>query len=192
MLAARAQALNLPLCTERLSLEPLVAAHAEMLFVPLTDERIYQWISPPPPTDVDALRQAWSRRESRLSPDGSEAWLNWVVRRWVDGAYVGRLDATVDAKNTATNFGYTLVPKYWGQGYATECSRCVVDHFARHGVQEVRAYVTRGNDASERVLTKAGFVSTRVIADNDRIRGVLHDDIEYIYRAATAEGTARP
>jgi RimJ/RimL family protein N-acetyltransferase len=182
MLAARALVLNAALRTERLYLEPLQAAHADALFVPLTDERIYQWISPPPPVDLETLRRAWSLRESRLAPDGSEAWLNWIVRRSLDGAYVGRVDATVDSANIATNFGYTLLPDYWGQGYATECSRCVVEHFARQGVREVRAYVTRGNAASERVLTKAGFIRTRVLANNDRIRGVLHDDVEYLSR----------
>jgi RimJ/RimL family protein N-acetyltransferase len=39
--------------------------------------------------------------------------------------------------------------------------------------------VTLGNDASARVSTKAGFVKTRVIRDNDTIRGVKYDDVEY-------------
>lgn len=190
MIPTRAQDLNAPLRTERLHLEPLVAAHADALFVPLTDERIYRWISPLPPTDLDALRKAWARRASRLSPDGSEAWLNWAVRRSDDGVHVGRLDATVDDTGVATNYGYVFLPEYWGQGYATECSRCLLGHFARQGVREARAYVTLGNSASERVLSKAGFVRTRVIPESDRIRGVLHDDVEYVWRRVEDELSA--
>lgn len=182
MLADRAFALNPPLQTRRLLLEPLVAAHADVLFGLLTDPRIYAWISPKPPADCETLRKVWHRNETRLSPDGSEAWLNWVVRRASDGAYVGRLDASVSSENTATSFGYMFFPEYWGQGYATECSQRMVEHFAHHGVHEVRAYVTLGNAASERVLVKAGFERVRVIPDNDRIRGVLHDDVEYVFR----------
>jgi [ribosomal protein S5]-alanine N-acetyltransferase len=186
MLAARAQALNAPLRTERLALEPLVSAHADALFAALMDERIYEWISPVPPTDLETLRSAWARRESRLSLDGSEARLNWAVRRAVDGAYVGRLDATVDDANVATNYGYVLMPGYWGQGYATECTRHLMSHFAQQGVREVRACVTLGNVASERVLEKSCFVRTRVIPNNDRIRGVWYDDVEYVYQPPTS------
>ena len=58
------------------------------------------------------------------------------------------------------------------------------------GVREARAYVTLGNSASERVLSKAGFVRTRVIPESDRIRGVLHDDVEYVWRRVEDELSA--
>src|SRR5690242_17514291 len=118
--ATRALALNPPLKTQRLSLEPLLATHVDVFFELLTDPRIYEWISPAPPTNRERLRKAWQRNESRLSPDGSEAWLNWAVRRVSDGVYVGRLDANVSRVNIATNYGYMFFPEYWGQGYATE------------------------------------------------------------------------
>jgi [ribosomal protein S5]-alanine N-acetyltransferase len=184
MLAAHAQSLNPPLVTSRLQLEPLLASHADALFAPLQDERIYRWISALPPTDIDKLRRTWSRNEPRLSPDGTEAWLNWAVRRTSDAAYIGKLDAAVNATNVVTNFGYLFFPDFWGQGYASECTRAMVEHFTRHGLLEVYAFVTRGNEASERALLRAGFSRTRILPDNDRIRGSLHDDVEYLYRPA--------
>ena len=178
----RAQTLNATIVTPRLVLEPITAAHADALFAPLQDERIYRWISPVPPATVERLRSRWAAVEARFSPDGDEAWLNWAVRRVSDGIYVGKVDACVDAANVATNVGYLFFPEAWGRGYATEAVRGIVEHFARLGIRELRALVTSGNDASSRVLIKAGFVRTRLIPDNDTIRGVKYDDIEYVLR----------
>jgi RimJ/RimL family protein N-acetyltransferase len=180
VLPERAAALNEPLSSERLVYEPLTGAHAEELFAPLQHEAIYTWISASPPPSVETLRERWTMLERRLSPDGTEAWLNWVARRVSDGVCVGRLDVTVDAHDVATNVGYILLPAHWGMGYASEAVRAVAGHLEARGVRRLWATVTRGNDASARVLEKAGFVRTRVIPENDTIRGVKHDDIEYV------------
>jgi RimJ/RimL family protein N-acetyltransferase len=174
------QALNAPIATQRLRLEPLTAAHADAMFVPLQEDEIYRWISAAVPSSVEALRERWARNESRVSPDGREAWLNWAVQRRSDGVYVGKIDVSVDAASTATNVGYILFPAFWGQGLATEAVVAVVDHLIGVGVTRLVATVTAGNAASARVLTKAGFTFTRVIPENDVIRGVSHDDEEYI------------
>ena len=180
MIQANALVLNSYLATERLVLEPLTAAHAEKLFAPLQDENIYTWISATAPQSVHALQVKWERLESRLSTDGSEAWLNWAVRRKSDGHYVGKIDAAIDAAEIATNLGYLFFPPYWKNGYAFEAIDAVVNHFSRHRVKQIRATVTVGNEASARLLEKTGFVRVRVIPDNDVVRGVKVDDIEYI------------
>ncbi len=177
---ARAHALNRPLATARVVLEPMTAAHADALFAPLQDPAIYEWIWLAPPVSLAALRERWGALASRVSPDGGEAWLNWVARRTADGACLGWVDASiVDA--TATNLGYVLVPAAWGQGYATELVRAVVAHLVACGVTRIVALVTAGNRASTRVLDKAGFAHTRVLPDNDTIRGAKVDDLEYVF-----------
>lgn len=178
---SRARALNAPLATARLALEPMTAAHAVELFAALQDPAIYQWIWLGPPASLEALRERWAALESRVSPDGREAWLYWVARG-PDGC-LGWIDVTIDreaGREVATNVGYVLVPGAWGQGYATEMVRAVVAHLAACGVARFVALVTAGNVASERVLAKAGFAFTRVLPGNDTIRGVKHDDREYM------------
>jgi len=189
----RALSLNAPLATERLTLEPLLGSHAAELFAPLQDEAVYRWISSVPPESVQKLQARWTRSECRLSPEGDDAWLAWAVRRTADGALVGKVDAVVNAESVATNVGYIFFPAYTGQGYATEAVVAVAAHLARSGVHELRATVTVGNVASTRVLEKAGFVQTRVLPDNDTIRGVKFDDLEYVRAtAAAARSPERP
>ncbi len=179
MTPARAAALNAPLRTARLALEPLLAAHADELFEALQDEALYAWISATPPDDREALRARWERLASRRSPDGGAAWLNWVPRRESDGVCLGRIDVEVIG-DEAPNVGYVFARHCWGSGYAREALGAVVAHLEARGVRRMVATVTLGNDASCKVLEAAGFTRTRIIPENDTIRGVKHDDIEFV------------
>jgi [ribosomal protein S5]-alanine N-acetyltransferase len=186
----RARWMNGPISSERLALEPLTVAHAALLFDGLQDERIYAWISMPAPESVERLRLRFERLETRLSPSAHEAWLGWAVRRVGDGVYVGQIDVSVDDEHVATNVGYVFFPSSWGRGHATEAIGAVAAHLDRHGVVRQVALVTRGNLASARVLEKVGFVRTRILPDNDTLRGVPHDDLEYVRQWRPGGGPA--
>ena len=80
--------------TPTLTLEPLLASHAEAMFELLSDRAIYQYLDYSPPASVEYLRGVYLRLEARRSPDGSEAWLNWVIRPR-DQPLVGYVQATV-------------------------------------------------------------------------------------------------
>jgi ribosomal-protein-alanine N-acetyltransferase len=172
------------IASERLLIEPLLGSHAELLFEAMSEPRLYRWISALPPPSRELLQQRWAAAEGRAANAEGEVDLNWAVRRLSDGCYVGKLDAAVARNSVATNVGYILFFPFWNQGYATEAVRALAAHLERQGVVEQRALVTLGNDASARVLTKAGFVRTRVIPDNDTIRGEKYDDVEFVRRAS--------
>lgn len=150
----------------------------------MRDPGVYEWISATPPNSMDQLEHLWRSQENHLSPNQAEAWLNWAVKRISDGAYVGKLDAAVNTLKIATNVGYVFFPAYWGNGYASEAVTAVTDHFVECGVSRMVATVTEGNPASYRVLEKAGFARSRAIPDNDTIRGIKFNDVEYIRSVA--------
>lgn len=165
-------------------LEPLRGEHAELLFEGMADPRIYRWISALPPPSLEHLRRRWGAAE-RGGPNAEGGRdLAWAIRRSADGCHLGKADAELASNGVVTNLGYIIFAPFWAQGYATEAVRALAEYFERQGVVEQRALVTSGNDASARVLTKAGFVRTRVIPDNDTIRGQKYDDVEYIRRVS--------
>jgi ribosomal-protein-alanine N-acetyltransferase len=172
--------LNQPLESARLTIRPQLGSDAEAAFTHLQDDALRQWISLHKPASVDALRQSWQRNETRLSPDGREAWLQWFVTSKVDGSPIGSIDACVDQDKVAVNFGYYFFVHAWGRGYATEAVAVVAKHLLSNGAERLLATVTVGNAASVRVLERNGSLYTRTIADNDTVNGRLVDDDEYV------------
>ena len=180
MLADYAQQLCSPIETPRLLLRPLMGSHADAGFEPMQDDAIYQWISMNKPRTVETLRANWTRLESRISRDGTEAWPTWAVISRAHGKMLGRVDAAINNNRVCTNFGYYLFPEFWCQGFGSEAVKAAADHLLGQGIQRIVATVTVGNHASAQVLGKAGFTFTRIIPDNDIIRGELLDDAEYV------------
>ncbi|MEJ8674973.1 GNAT family N-acetyltransferase, partial [Chromobacterium amazonense] len=180
------EGLAAPIATPRLRLWPLGPEHAEALFPLLRQPRVYDWISMRQPESVSALARRWGELRQEGAGEREEYFFGWAAQRISDGAWLGALDADVRADGVASNVGYWFGPDFWGQGYASEALTALAHHLDAHGAHEQRAAVTRGNDASMRVLERAGFVRGRVLPDNDVVGGRLVDDVEFVrYRAAS-------
>jgi RimJ/RimL family protein N-acetyltransferase len=63
------------------------------------------------------------------------------------------------------DLGFSLLPKYWAQGYALEAARAVLD-YARDvlHLKRVVAITALHNEASARLLGKLGFTFERIIS----------------------------
>ena len=142
---------------QRVVLEPQVAAHAEEMFVLLSDPAIYQYENEPP-SSVAWLRSRFARLESRQSADGTQSWLNWVVRLRTAGL-IGYAQATVFPSGRAA-IAYVLASEYWGRGFAGEACQAMIAELARHyGVVTVYAIFKRRNARSARLLERLGFAT---------------------------------
>ncbi len=141
--------------TSRLTLEPQTAAHAEAMFVVLSDPAIYEYENVPP-SSLEWLRTRYSKLETRCSPDGREQWLNWVIRL-PSGQLIGFVQATVHAEGHAA-IAYELGSAHWGRGLATDAVQGMISELAAHySVSRLSAVLKRENLRSRRLLERLGF-----------------------------------
>lgn len=144
--------LTADLCT----LEPQVEAHAAEMFPVLCDSAIYQFEGEPPPS-LERLAAGYRRKETRESPDGTEKWLNWVVRL-NSGELAGYVQATV-VSDGRSYVGYEFASRFWRKGIATSALQTMFAELARHyGVRELIAVLKVANFRSTGLLRKLGFV----------------------------------
>ena len=139
----------------RLTLEPLVAAHADEMFEVLSDPAIYEFENQPPES-VEWLRDRYQRLEARRSPAGDAIWLNWVIRLR-DAQLIGYVQATVLPTSRA-GIAYELASKYWRRGYGLEATTAMLAELeVRYAVREFTAVLKRANYRSHGLLTRLGF-----------------------------------
>ena len=103
-----------------LRLEPQTAQHAAEMFAVLSDPAIYEYENEPP-ASAEWLRERFSRLETRMSRDGREQWLNWVIRI-PSSELIGYVQATVHSGGRA-NIAYVLSSAYWGRGHGAPGDR---------------------------------------------------------------------
>jgi RimJ/RimL family protein N-acetyltransferase len=138
-----------------LTLEPQREVHADQMFVVLSDPAIYQYENAPPPSR-QWLRERFRRLESRTSADGSEIWLNWVIRTR-SNALCGFVQATVRAGGVAL-VAYELASAYWGRGIARTAVAAMIEELVEvYGVRRLYAIAVRRNERSMRLLRRLGF-----------------------------------
>ena len=82
--------------------------------------------------------------------------------------------------------GFAVSRDRWGQGYATEAARAVLDFgFADLGLRRIYATCRRENVGSSRVLEKIGMSREGRLRDHVLIRGDWRDSL--LYAAVTPD-----
>ena len=138
--------------TQRLCLRPWSDADAPALFELARDPRIGMLCGWKPFELIDDAREALS---TVLVANDS-----YAVTLSSTGELVGSIALRVDADETATsigNIGYWIGVPYWGNGYASEAGRAIIERAKELGVETIILKYFDGNDASRRVSEKLGF-----------------------------------
>jgi RimJ/RimL family protein N-acetyltransferase len=164
--------------TARLALEPVRPHHAAAMFEGLLDIRAYRYMPDDPPESLAALQTRYEKLQSGTSPDGAEAWLNWMLRAGT--VYVGYVQATVITAERAALIAYHIFPAYWRRGFGREATAAMLDHLAKTlRVVEARACIDTRNTASIGLVESLGFTLRDTIENADMFRGEQSD--EYFY-----------
>ncbi len=141
--------------TGSLTLEPQTAAHADGMFAVLSDPAIYEYENEPPPS-LEWLRARFAKLESRLSANGREQWLNWVIRL-PTSELIGYVQATLHPNDRAA-IAYELSSAYWGRGLARQAVQAMISELVGHyRVHSLSSVLKRENFRSMRLLERLGF-----------------------------------
>ncbi len=91
--------------------------------------------------------------------------------------YIGEAGIlSFNKKNQRAVIGYNLIPKYWGNGYATEITMGLVKClFEEEDIERIEALVMEENHASRLVLEKAGFIAEGLLRNFTYIEHKYHN-----------------
>ena len=169
--------------TERLVLRRFTLEDVDLIVALDADPQVMRYITggaatPRLEVETDIL-PAWLAYYQRFAGFGF-----WAAHEKTCGEFLGwfHFRPPPDAALDDVELGYRLRLAVWGQGYATEGSRALIEKgFRELGVRRVFATTMVVNAASRRVMEKAGLKLVRVF-DADwpvKIEGDEHGDVEY-------------
>jgi len=152
----------------RLCLVPLAVSDAEEMVGVLSAEALYAFTGGEPP-GLDELRARYARQAAGLSPDGSQEWRNWIIRREPGGQAVGYVQATVVDGGRQAEIAWVVGVDWQGRGYATEAAQALVAWLDSRGVATVRAHIHPEHAASAAVARRAGLAPTGHFDDGEQL-----------------------
>ncbi len=162
--------------TDRLRLRPVTGADADALFAMHSSAHVLRyWDSPPWGDRARAERFVAASRQ--MAEDGAG------VRPAIDsgGTFIGWCSLSRwNAEHRSAAIGFCLGEASWGQGYATEAARALLQWaFDTLDLNRVQAETDTRNAASARVLEKLGFVREGTLREDCIVDGDVSDSWVY-------------
>ncbi len=184
------EAMDVFLETDRMVLRYFNPADVELLVDLDADPGVKRYIDGDAPVDRDDVAETlawWLGYAERLSGYGF-----WAAIERATGEFIGwfHLRPGDNDPPDQPELGYRLHRWAWGQGFATEGSRALVDTaFLQRDALRVHASTMSVNLGSRRVMVKSGlrFVRTFHADWPVRIPGDEHGDVEYAITRAQWE-----
>ena len=153
--------------THRLSLDPLLASHAQDMFPILSDSQLYGFTGDEPPESQMALEERYRYLETRKSPGESQLWLNWLVTLENNKTSIGYVQATVSESHT--DIAWVIGLQWQGNGYASEAATALVKWLQENDVKAIRSCIHPNHLASARVASNAGFSKSNATEDGEAV-----------------------
>jgi ribosomal-protein-alanine N-acetyltransferase len=173
--------------TERLVLRPFreddAPAVARILSIPRMSEHTLRFANPYP---VEMARE-WIGQHNAWAEQGLH--FQWAITLPND-VLIGTVSLALETGHSHGDLGYWVDADFWGQSYAPEAARAVLDYgFSALQLARIEAKCFSTNAASIRVLEKAGLLLERVlpgyIVDDD---GRTHDVTLYAISRPSQSG----
>ena len=153
--------------TLRLSLDPMMASHAKLMFPILSDRRLYHFTGDEPPESEGALESRYRYLEARTSPGASQLWLNWLVSLKGSDTPIGYVQATVSELHA--DIAWVIGSGWQGNGYATEAALAMSQRLSKNCVSTIRACINPIHLASQRVASNVGLSKSELMSNGEDI-----------------------
>ena len=153
------------LLTKRLTIRSPVIEDAEELRGKINDFSIVQWLSNTPyPYDIDDAISFINRSNQAIKDSTA---YNLVIE--IEGEIAGGV-GLFDVNEVGGELGFWIASKFWKRGIATEASKTMLYFgFRQLELKTIKASFKEGNEASNKVLKKLGFISVGQKLEDDEI-----------------------
>jgi RimJ/RimL family protein N-acetyltransferase len=153
------------IASDRLVLEPVMAAHAAAMFPLLADEELYEFTGGKPPADISEVRRWFTALESRTSPEGDELWFTWIAIIADPETAIGYVQATVTGSDA--DIAWLIGLPWQGAGYGREAAQALVNWLGQRGISRVYAHIHPDHQASQGIARAAGLHPTGAASDGE-------------------------
>jgi len=164
--------------TARLRLRWLTDDDVPALFAIFGDPEVTAYWSRPPLEERSGAEELLAEIHA-LAAAGTL--FQWGIARIEDDTVIGTCTlAAISREHRRAELGYALGRAYWGQGYASEAVRAIVQYaFDTLDLHRLEADVDPHNHASIRCLERLGFRKEGYARERYHLYGTVHDAVLY-------------
>lgn len=168
-----------PLTTERLLLRPARLSDIDELYERRADPRVSDWQDWPMPYSRERAAAVVERTMANDDPPDNGGWMLTIADR-DDTVVYGDISMFLEDDGRTSGVGYSITPEFWGQGFASESLRAMLDWlFDVKGVSRAYAQLDPTNHRSARALETCGFVFEGDARNSCWIEDRVEDDRIY-------------
>lgn len=179
------------LASERLRLQPITDADVVALVRHWGDEQVRRYLWEDQPITVEMVSEVVTTSDRDFRNHGYGI---WTLRQAADARLVGVCGLRVARNTELVEVLYSLRPRFWRRGYATEAARSVLSYaFDGLKIERVIAAHDKHNAGSESVMRRIGMRPVaRPALDRLKSRiGALAADLSF-WEVLREHGVARP
>lgn len=166
---------------ERVYLRPLQRSDAAVIAQAANDWEVAKGTLnlPYPYEETDFL--AFMERIEARDDDDPQHTFGLVLRE--SDMLIGTCGIGIRDRHESAEIGYWVGKAYWGNGYATEAARCLINYgFVEQGLNRIGAEYFTDNPASRRVMEKAemtfeGILRQKLIRENEHMNYREYKDV---------------
>lgn len=128
-----------------------------------------------------AEAQAFLAKQAELTSDADNCWLMFAIELRESRGMIGEVGMYIEAGRKQTgDIGWSLNRDFWGQGYATEAARWLIDYaFGARRLHRLTSNASTQNMESIRLMERLGMRREGTTRESMLVHGVWHDEHRY-------------